>query len=154
MRTLTLLLFFAATFSCYGQTKTETCDYLETYYEKIPDQNGWGQSMQLNCEDGVISFIECMSWINEEGRCEEKNHFKIEMSQVQGVSYEYQKYEKTSANGYRPECWVLRIKTSAQKHEIWINSNKEKSYVEKFKKALLKMAELNGAKIVKEDLFD
>ena len=152
---LFMLVFLNTTLQ--AQTEQETLKFLETYYSSIPAQGTWPNHKVEYTNDEIYVDM-CISQETESRKCTVYDTEYFYPSHVVGIEISHIPYEQIGKSTIH-EAWLLKIfsdgkKGAYQNVRIYIDPSKDRAYVERFKKALLKLASLKGAKIVDESLFD
>jgi len=160
MKKAFLLAFLV--FSVYvieAQTKEETLDFLKTYYSTIPIANRNFGDYKVTYDDGMNTdnYKECVivSYVANGKRSIPILILGNDFKKITSISYS----SKVENDGYA--AWEFKITLKNNEgddadndvYTIYIPNSKSEAYLEKFKKALTRLATLNGAKIVSEDLF-
>ncbi len=147
---LFMLVFLNTTLQ--AQTEQETLKFLETYYSSIPAE-GDRPNHTLEYKGYQISIKSCKSYETESRKCIEYETNYFYPSDFVGIEIDHRPYSQIG-NRTKHEAWFLKISEKSETIWISIDPSKDRAYVERFKKALLKLASLKGAKIVDESLFD
>jgi len=151
---LTFCLLMTIAFSVNAQTKEETIEYLKAFYSSLPGIIP--ENSTINCDSAARSerpYIKvrfCATWKES---CEKHTSNLIFLEDIRAISFESFPYKKLSENSYQNACWKLVIQSIDGKVELPMSPDKDKSYLEKFKKALTRLAVLSGAQFANEDLF-
>ena len=157
---LFMLVFLNTTLQ--AQTEQETLKFLETYYSSIP-ATGTQPNLQATYSGFKIGLKECLEYYTESRRCTKYRTGYFYPNNVVGIEISHIPYEQIG-NRTIHEAWLLKISVDrdgayqresyGKTFKFYIDPSKDRAYVERFKKALLKLASLKGAKIVDESLFD
>lgn len=165
MKKLLVTLLFLLTISVsFSQTAQETLDYLKTYYSSIPMTcAGCGNSSEKyhvvinNDTISVASLLLERCYSCTDGICNQTESLYFNLRKITSINYQYQRFRQLSGDSRNgtslDECWVLTIRYNDNDFTLKIDPNKDKTYLDKYKKALTRLATLAGAKIVNEDLF-
>ena len=145
-----IAIFFLPIFS-QCQTLSETTDFLYSYYHLIPYANKTDDIEMIysaQSENCTSNYIKTGT-----AQC----HFAtVWCHTIKSVSY-YHQLEAFIGDEHYWDDWVFEIvytvNGETKKTGLGISSDKDREYVEKYKKAILRLAILSGAKIVNEDLF-
>lgn len=128
---------------------TETIQYLRTYYMYFASPAGLSELCNY---DSLNYSIKKISWTNIRN-CSYSETIVINPSLIKGISIRYTPYEKHSDGWDTPAQWAVIISTPDSKNCIVIDGKRDRVNVDRFVKALSRLAVLAGAKMVDEDLF-
>ena len=151
---LTICLLMTIAFSVNAQTKEETIEYLKAFYSSLPGTIP--ENSTINYDSVATSYVPfidvtiCAEWRES---CKGHKSTLVFLDDIRAISFESLPYKKLSENSYQTACWKLVIQSKDGKVELFISPDKDKSYLEKLKKALTRLAVLSGAHLANEDLF-
>jgi hypothetical protein len=149
---LTYFFFLILIFSksdVRSQDAIQTKEFLNTYYSTIPHHKYPPYKMRFY--DNYFTRSMDASSINTELPTQ-----MFYYEQIVSISFHEQKYRRDSNGREYWNCWYLELKKRGDdtQHFFCISIDKDEKYVSKLKNAIKRMAILNGANIVDEDLFD
>ncbi len=155
---LTFCLLMTIAFSVNAQTKEETIEYLKAFYSSLPGiipENSTinYDSAAARAVAGYSTYIKVRICANWRESCEKHTSTLVFLHAIRAISFESLPYKKLSENSYQNASWKLVIQSEDRKVELVISPDKDKSYLEKLKKALTRLAVLSGAQLANEDLF-
>ena len=155
MKKLFILLFLTISFFVNGQsakpTTEETLSYLKNYYSSILTP-AMGEST-IEYSSSLITLKSCINFNKSKNNCLESKSQNIIPKEITSIMLENIPFKKISDDTVQNAAWGLSIQSQNNKIYISINASEEKEKVEKLKKAITRLAELCGAKIINDDLF-
>lgn len=153
-------LFFYLLFCGFvakGQTKEQSLLFLNRFYQNLPGiYNDPGDTIHSIYNDAGFTINYCSSYSKS---CEERKDFIADWENIKFIGLEHIEFKETRLST-QLACWHIKIEYSKEGKKavfnLYVNPGKEKVYCDRLVKAMIHMAELQGAKLdhVSENLFD
>lgn len=140
-----------------AQTKEETLLYLNRFYQSIPQAGDDDIFTDCNFSEELLSIKPCVA--NNADGCTRREELLVPWKAIKFITLTHYDYKKLTA-AVQYEQWGLEIDylKAGEREQVYIqvNAGKEKIYCDRLVKAMLHMADLQGAKLenVSENLFD